>query len=216
MNVDPTLLLEDMCRTASARKAQSLKLLFKLCQEQSANGSSDYSIATIGRLSAALNGPSAAAIRNKPGEDYRALIKAFADSVDGNSRKKHVGVKTAADELLEGVSDPVLKVRIKLILAENESLRSQLLAARHLANQTAAINLGSPESSLAAPTDESQLMLTLQEVSSLEDAISPAKLAHWGWKADNTGRVTAESGQVVFRAGFVSAIQKTVKHVADF
>ncbi|MGH8761380.1 MAG: gamma-mobile-trio protein GmtX, partial [Burkholderiales bacterium] len=60
------------------------------------------------------------------------------------------------------------------------------------------------------------LMLTLQEVSALEDAISSEKLSHWGWKADKIGRISTESGQVVFRAGFVSAVQKTVKHVADF
>lgn len=216
MKVNPKALLEDMCKAASGRKAQSLRLLFKLCQEQAANGSSDYSIATIGRLSSAQDGPSAAAIRNKPGEDYRALLKAFAESVDGNSRKKSVATKTAADELLEGVTDPVLKVRVKLILAENESLRSQLLAARHLANQTSAINLGAPNATLAPPADGTKLMLTLQEVSALEDAISSEKLSHWGWKADKIGRISTESGQVVFRAGFVSAVQKTVKHVADF
>jgi len=216
MKVDPKALLEDMCKTASPRKAQSLRLLFKLCQAQAANGSSDYSIATMGRLSSEQDGPSAAAIRNKPGEDYRALLRAFAESVDGNVRKKGVPTKTAADELLEGVSDPVLKVRVKLILAENESLRAQLLAARHLANQTSAINLGAPDSSLPPPADAKALKLTLQEVSALEDAIGSDKLSHWGWKMDKIGRISTESGQVVFRAGFVSAVQKTVKYVADF
>lgn len=216
MKLDPNRLLEDMCKSASARKEQSLRLLFKLCQQQATNGSRDYSIATIGRLSAEADGPSAAAIRNKPGEDYRALIKAFSDSVDGNARKKHIPAKTAADELLEGVTDPVLKVRVKLILAENESLRAQLLAARHLANQTAAIVLGGPEPSSNSQPEAPALLLTLQEVSALEDAISPVKFEHWGWKTDKTGRVTSDSGQIVFRSGFVSGVQKTVKHVADF
>lgn len=216
MKVDPTALLEDMCKRASPRKAQSLRLLFKLCQAQAANGSSDYSIATIGRLSSEQEGPSAAAIRNKPGEDYRALLKAFAESVDGNVRKKGLPTRTVADELLEGVADPVLKVRVKLILAENESLRAQLLAARHLANQTSAINLGVPDNSLPSPTESKGLKLTLQEVSALEDAISADKLKHWGWTTDQIGRVSSEAGQVIFRAGFVSAVQKIVKHVADF
>jgi hypothetical protein len=216
MKIDPTALLEDMCKTASSRKAESLRLLFKLCQAQAANGSSDYSIATIGRLSAEQDGPSAAAIRNKPGEDYRALLKAFAESVGGNVRKKSLPERTVADELLEGVVDPVLKVRVKLLLAENESLRAQLLAARHLANQTSAINLGASDSALPSPTEAKGLKLTLQEVAALEDAISADKLKHWGWTIDQIGRVSSEAGQVIFRAGFVSAVQKTVRHVADF
>lgn len=216
MKIDPTALLEDMCKTASSRKAQSLRLLFKLCQAQAANGSSDYSIATIGRLSAEQDGPSAAAIRNKPGEDYRALLKAFAESVGGNVRKKSLPERTVADELLEGVVDPVLKVRVKLLLAENESLRAQLLAARHLANQKSAINLGASDNALLSPPEAKGLKLTLQEVVALEDAISADKLKHWGWTIDQIGRVSSEAGQVIFRAGFVSAVQKTVRHVADF
>lgn len=215
MKTDPKKLLDELCKGASQRKAQSLALIYRLCEEQHTRGSDDYSIATIGRLSTEYGGPSAAAIRNKPGEDYRALIKAYAESVKGHSRKMANKARSEADELLEGVTDPVLKVRIKLLMAEMESLRAQLLAARHLANQTAVLDLPAAEGK-ANDGPASGLQLTLQEVSALEAAVSPGTLAHWGWKLDVAGRVTTDTGQVVFRAGFGSAVRKTVAYVADF
>lgn len=215
MKADPKKMLEELCKGATQRKAQSLELLYRLCEEQRQRGSDDYSIATIGRLSAEHGGPSTAAIRNKPGEDYRALIKAYAESVQGRSRKVASKLRTEADELLEGVTDPVLKVRIKLLLAEMESLRAQLLAARHLANQTAVLDLSAVAEGGANKEAGSDLFLTLQEASALKAAVSPETLAHWGWKMDDAGRVTTETGQVVFRAGFGSAVSKTLTYVAD-
>ena len=68
-------------RHADPRKARSLRLIHAVCVEQQDRGSNDYSIATIGRLSADRGGPAAGAIRNKTGEAYRALINTFAGSV---------------------------------------------------------------------------------------------------------------------------------------
>lgn len=216
MSTPPNELIEQLCKSASPRKAQSLRLILAICKEQTQRGSSDFSVSTIGRLSAEQGGPSAAAIRNKPGEDYRVLIKAYSASVNGQDRKKRVLASSEADDLLEGVTDAVLKVRIKLLLAEMESLRAQLLAARHLANQTAVLDLSQNVAEREPPAQADGLFLSLQEVSALEAAISPATLDHWGWSIDAAGRVLTEASQVVFRAGFVTAIRKTVKHVADF
>ncbi|WP_052370890.1 gamma-mobile-trio protein GmtX [Chromobacterium haemolyticum] len=216
MSNTPNELIEQLCQLASPRKAQSLRLILTICVEQTQRGSSDFSVATIGRLSAERGGPSAAAIRNKPGEDYRALIKTYAASVNGQDRKKREPAPSEAEALLEGVNDPVLKVRVKLLLAEMESLRAQLLAARHLANKTAVLELGLDSGEHVPHAHADGLFLSLQEVTALEAAISPATLEHWGWSIDQAGRVLTETSQVVFRAGFVTAIRKTVQHVADF
>ncbi|WP_233874497.1 gamma-mobile-trio protein GmtX [Paraburkholderia adhaesiva] len=216
MNTNPAALLEQLCGAATPRKEQSLRLVFAICEEQTDRGSRDYSVATIGRISSDRGGPSAAAIRNKPGEEYRALIKAYAASVGGNDRKKKAQKATAADEILEGVSDPVLAVRIKLLLAEVTSLRAQPLATRKLANQTAVLDLSEPSHHDQQAKAPKGLRLTFHEVTALEAAISSATLSDWGWIVDDTGRVTTDAVQIVFRAGFASAIRKTVDYVADF
>jgi hypothetical protein len=208
----PNDLLEALCNGAHPRKQQSLRLIYRLCEEQHDRGSSDFSIATIGRLSAAGGGPSAAAIRNKTGDDYKALIKLYAEAVGGKAKKTTAGKGSVLDEILEGVSDPVLRARVGILLAELESARGQVTALRHLAGQTAVLHLGVPE---AVPPDvvmPSAIELSKQERNALERAIAPATLQHWGWVAEANGRVKTDAGQVVYPAGYVTAIQKVLGH----
>lgn len=115
------------------------------------------------------------------------------------------------EEILEGVSDQVLRTRISLLLAELSSCRAQLLALRHLANTTAVLDLRESNKLPSAPPAEApRLHLTLQEVTALEKSIGQENLDHWGWTKAPNGRVTSESGQIVFRAGFVQAVEKVV------
>lgn len=215
MAVNPKVLLETMCKTATPRKERSLRLIYSICEEQHQRGSKDFSIVTIGRLSHEREGPSAASIRNKPGEDYRALLKAFAEDVGGQSRRMAESRQDAVDDVLEGVADPVLRIRIQLLLAENKSLRTQMLGLRHLANNTACIRIeqggafsfATPDEPTHAPAQVGP-ELDVLERRALLAAIAPRTLEHWGWSKDVMGRILSEGGQVVFQAGFVSAIEK--------
>jgi hypothetical protein len=204
VNESPKALLEALCAHADPRKMRSLRLIYAICEEQRDRGSKDYSVATIGRLSAERGGPAAGAIRNKTGEAYRALIKVFADSVGSKSHSTADVGSTRADLILNGVTDPVLRARIGLLVAELKSTRAQLLAARHLANQNAVLNLAHELS--ASPAHLSPL-----EVRALENAISEATLTHWGWRVDASGRIVTDTGRTVFAAGFVTAIGKVLQ-----
>ena len=201
-------LLETLCTDVDPRKARSLQLIHAICLEQHERGSNDFSIATIGRLSAERGGPAAGAIRNKTGEVYRALISAFARSVSAKSSKMRATDHDHIDLILEGVTDPLLRTRLGLLLAELKATRAQLLAARHLANQTATLDLAaaSPDQSSPASPNFSAL-----EIRALQNAISEATLAHWGWRADANGRVVTDTGNTVFAAGFITAITKMLE-----
>ncbi len=209
--MSPKDLLEELCKNSHPRKRQSLMLIYRLCEEQHDRGSSDFSIATIGRLSKADGGPSAAAIRNKTGDDYKALIKIFAESVGGKSKKVSEHKRSVLDEILEGVSDPVLRTRVGILLSELESTRSQLTALRHIASQTAVLHLDEPVTQQHSDMIRSFVELTTQERIALERAIAPTTLQHWGWMAEPNGRVKTDSGQVVYSAGYLTAIQKMLK-----
>lgn len=199
-------LLEALCAGADPRKASSLRLIHAICMEQQDRGSADYSVATIGRLSADRGGPAAGAIRNKTGEAYRALIKTFAGSAGRKTDPVGAG---QVDLILEGVTDPVLRARLGLLLAELKATRAQLLAARHLANQTATLELAQsrPDEQTLRPTP----YLSALEVRALENAISATTLEHWGWRVDEGGRIVTDTGSTVFAAGFVPAIGKVLE-----
>jgi hypothetical protein len=204
-------LLEALCAEADPRKARSLRLIHAICVEQQDRGSTDYSIATIGRLSADRGGPAAGAIRNKTGEAYRALIESFVGSVRGKTRKTDDANVVQVELILEGVTDPVLRARLGLLLAELKATRAQLLAARHLANQTATLDLAEP--SPDERTLRPALHLSPLELRALENAISDTTLDHWGWRADESGRIVTNTGRTVFAAGFVTAIGKLLESV---
>lgn len=201
--------LEALCVNVDPRKARSLRLIYEICEEQHDRGSTDYSIATIGRLSAERGGPAAGAIRNKTGEAYRALITAFAGPA-GNRTGRRGSIDTSQVELiLEGAGDPVLRARLGLLLAELKATRAQLLAARHIANQTATLDLGQSAGDHAPRGTTPEL--TELEVRAIRLAISDHTLDHWGWRSDDLGRITTADGQTVFAAGFVTAIMKMLK-----
>lgn len=206
--VDPKKLLDELCKTAHTRTAASLRLIYEICQEQDERGSADFSVTTIGKLASAKGGPSAPAIRNKTGEHYRALIAAYADHVGGRKKKGSAPKPSPADVLLEGISDPVLRTRINLLVADLESTRAQLLAARHLASKNAVLVIGEETASAPARAEPSSDALSPQEKKSLGSAIADKTLDHWGWRIDKSGRVLTDQNQVVFGAGFASAIRK--------
>lgn len=215
MSEDPKAFLDEMCKGADPRKQRSLKLVYDVCAEQHDRGSKDYSIATIGRLVAVKGGPSTGAIRNKTGDAYRALIKAYADAVEGNSRKAAVRPTTLTETILEGVSDPILRTRVTLLIAELKSLRAQLLAARHLAKEKCVVELlrGEVRAAVCAGTGEEESrrpQLTSLELRSLKAAVLEQTWKHWGWHPDEHGRLLDERDRVVFGPGFVSGLRKVV------
>ncbi|KAF7960302.1 hypothetical protein AWV80_35035 [Cupriavidus sp. UYMU48A] len=108
--------------------------------------------------------------------------------------------------MLEGISDPVLRTRINLLVADLESTRAQLIAARHIAAQNAVLVLGDapqPETKSSGAAE-----LSSQEKKALAMTVSDKTLDHWGWTIDKSGRILTDRGQVVFSAGFASAIRK--------
>lgn len=215
MPLDPKALLEEMCKNANPRKERSLRLIYGICEEQHQRGSKDFSVVTIGHLSNQRGGPSAGAIRNKTGEEYRALMKIFADNVGGHSRKVVQAKQDEVDEILEGIMDPVLRTRLNLLLAEVKAMRAQLLATRHLANQTACIRIEQPKVAGSEPTlselvPKDAPVLDALEKRAFQAAISERTLAHWGWRRDEAGRILSDTGQVIFQAGFISGIEKVL------
>jgi hypothetical protein len=109
------------------------------------------------------------------------------------------------------VTDPVLRARIGLLVAELKSTRAQLLATRHLANQSAVLHLAHELSDERLNSAAPASRLSPLEVRALESAISETTLTHWGWRVDAGGRIVTDTGQTVFAAGFVTAISKMLQ-----
>ena len=224
---DPQALLVRLCAGAHPRKACSLRLIYTICQEQHRQGSKDFSIATIGRLSGEPSGPKAQAIRNKTGADYRLLIKTFARQAGGHDRKVSQALVSQEEALLRDITEPVVTARLRLLLAERSDLLRQINMLRnHLREavvvdkrkEPAAIvpadrfdNDSRADQSTVVKVHSSPLALTKTELDTLEQAISQETFRDWGWVVDRRGGVSTVNGAPVFERGFVSAIAKVLQ-----
>jgi len=222
MSIDPNEFCEKLKQNSTARTAKTLDLVNKICVEQADRGSSDFSIATIGRLSEAVNGPQTQTFRNKTGEKYKALVQAWA------SYKKPLRVASSKikekDAWVNDIINSRIKWLVKDLLAQNSKLKGQLQLAKEMSNihidlrpvseDTGLSNF--PKASLVKPT------LTEQQRSALVHAINPKELKKIGWRVDERGKikhfVKVEGGKaddggdvyeevLLFRAGFIDAIK---------
>ena len=212
MNMNPELLLEQLKASASARKAKSLEILHSVCREQFERGSKDFSVALVGRLSEAQGGPATQTIRNKTGDDFKALISAWDNYTGGSVKRQPKLNDNPLYAVLEKIPDPAVRAVVGIVLAENKKLKGEV----NLLKRNAGVVIDQrPVEIVSASLQQVQILpafngLTLSEKEALRFSVSDKMLQDEGWKSDASGRIMNERGRVLFKPGFVSAIQKVL------
>ncbi|ABI73321.1 gamma-mobile-trio protein GmtX [Shewanella frigidimarina] len=210
MRHEPNDFCEKLKQSATPKMAKTIDLIHQICTEQSERGSCDFTIATIGRLSEAVNGPKAQAIRNKTGEKYRALIQSWAEF---KKPLKVISSKVKEQNAWVGdIDDARIKWLVMDLIAQNSKLTGQLQLAKELSNINIDLrpsaNNNAMESSSHPSLTKSNLLPT--EVEALSHSINPDTFEKNGWTPDKQGRVKDSEGNTIFKAGFVDAIEKTL------
>ena len=210
MPIDPDDLLEQLKKTATPRKQKSLEVIHDVCREQYERGSRDFSVATIARIAADRNGPGRGAIHNKTGDDYKGLIKAWAEHTGGITRKVRRAAENPYDALIEKIENPALRSMMSGVLAENRKMRHQISLLK--AENGRVIDMRPAQPAHHAPVEvlpaASGLLPT--EIDALRHAISDRLLEDMGWKIDADGGVLNERGRQIFKIGFAQAIRKII------
>lgn len=208
MTMHPDDLLDQLKKTATPRKQTTLDLIHEVCREQYERGSRDFSVVTIARIAADRGGPSKGAIHNKTGDDYKGLIKAWAEHTGGVTRKVRQVSENPYTELIEKIENPALRSMMAGILAENRRMRREITLLKAEGNRVIDMRPQSgqpPVQVLPASTD-----LFPSEIEALRHAVSVRVLKDEGWTTDAEGRVINEAGRVIFKPGYVSAIRKII------
>lgn len=210
----PDELLVLLKAKSNARKQRSLDTINGICKEQLERGSRDFSIATIGRVSLEQGGPSPQTIRNKGGDDFRALICTWADHSKGAMKKPPKIQESGVSSILGKINDPAVRSIVGSILATNSKLQREL----NLLKQQAEIVIDRRTIPLLTTKhQDTQLAdivecLTTTDFSALSHAISIELMEQEGWIIEKSGRITNSIGRTIFRAGFVNAIRKVVNY----
>ena len=198
----PYKVCEILKQGASSRTIKALDIIHQVCIEQSNRGSSDFTIAMIGRLSKEAHGPGIQAIRNKTGGKYQALIKSWAafkkptNAVSGKVKEK--------DEWVNDIKESHIKWLVLDLIADNSRLRGQLQLAKEQSN----INID-----MRSETNKTQQHLKTQsllpdEREALSHAIDEQEILSKKWSIGELGEVFDANGEELFQIGFVAAIEK--------
>ena len=214
----PEEVLVALQRDATKRTRSSLELIDAICREQHAGGNRDFSVATVGRLSSIRGGPSPQAIRNTTGTHYRALLHAWASHVDGATRRPPARSEPGvADDVLGMIPDASVRALVGSFLAELRKLKAENTLLKRNAQvvidrRPHSVLSRSPSQSGVQVVPPLSALLPL-EIDALRHAISDEQLNKMKWTIDKkTGRVS--KGELsVFRAGFVTAIEKVLEAV---
>lgn len=214
IEMHPDELFSKLYENASTRKKKTLELINNACKKQSESDIKDFSIGTIARLIADDGGLSEQALRNKNGEDYRALISQWAEYSKATTKKpKKEKIPTLNDNILASISEPTTKALVGMLISENKKLKRENSLLKEQTTFTIDMR---PKKDISANKDvvivEPSYSLTETEIDALKNAISNEFMNRQGWINDNYGRVK-ENGIQVYKAGYVTAIQKILNEI---
>ncbi len=200
----PEKVLELLKQGASSRAIKSLEIIHQVCIEQANRGSTDFTIAMIGRLSNEAHGPGVQAIRNKTGGKYQALIKSWAafkkpsSEVSGKVKEK--------DAWVNDIKEPHIKWLVLDLIADNSRLRGQLQLAKQQSNIH--IDMRSETNKVQSQQYLNTQTLLPDEREALSHAIDKQVILAKKWTIGGLGEVFDANGEELFQIGFVEAIQK--------
>ncbi len=200
----PYKVCEILKQGASSRTIKALDIIHQVCIDQANRGSTDFTIAMIGRLSKEAHGPGIQAIRNKTGEKYQALIKSWAafkkpsNEVSGKVKEK--------DAWVNDIKEPHIKWLVLDLIADNSRLRGQLQLAKEHSN----IHIDMRSETIKA---QGQCHLNIEtllpdEREALAHAIDEQEILAKKWKIGELGEIHDANGDELFQIGFIEAIQK--------
>ena len=206
----PDDLLDQLKTTAKPRKQKTLELIHEVCREQYERGSKDFSVATIARIATGRGGPSKGSIHNATGDDYKGLIKAWAEHTGGVTRKVRKISENPYSALIDKIENPALRSMMNGILAENRQMRGQITLLKAEGNRVIDMRPQSTEPRETVQILPASYGLYPTEIEALRHAVSAKFLEDEGWATDAEGRVFSETKRVIYKPGYVTAIRKII------
>jgi hypothetical protein len=206
----PDDLIDQLKTTATPRKQKTLDLIHEVCREQYERGSKDFSVATIARIAANRGGPSKGAIHNATGDDYKGLIKVWAEHTGGVTRKVRQVSENPYSALIDKIENPALRSMMNGVLAENRQMRREITLLKAEGNRVIDMrpqSTGQRENVQILPASYG---LYSTEIEALRHAVSAHLLEDEGWTTDAEGRVLNDTKRPIYKPGYVTAIRKII------
>lgn len=198
----PKDVLERLKLNATAKTQTTLDVIYEICLEQKQRRLSDFSVATIARLGFKRGVPKAQSLRNKTGEKYRALLKAFEE----DSSSSNAGAEVGRDDWIEEIPHPKHRLLARIQQTELEAAQRKL---REFVPPGTRIEVKDYHNH----TLEEDAVLLKVERRALEYLISESFLRTWNFHVSKEGEFFDGNGKLVLKAGTVAAIKKALANL---
>ena len=207
----PDELLEQLKASANPRKQKNLDHIHAVCREQHERGSRDFSVAAVSLINQERGGPVKSTIHNKTGDDFKGLIKAWADHTGGVTRKVRKVSENPVYAVLDKIPDPAVRAVMGAVLAENKKLRGEV----NLLKANTEVVIDQRTMTTSQSKDTIQILpaftgLTDAQTQALKHSVSEKLMVDEGWTQDDHGRILNAKGRAIQKAGYVSAIRKII------
>lgn len=222
MEIDIDVILDGLKEGKTTKTQQSLDKLNETLRNHYERGIRDFSITSIGRVSAENGGVGYESIRATANKHYRDLIAAWAAKAK-TTTKKPLSTQSRSrqvpqdNQLLERIPDPALRVLFGQIIAERNRYRTQL---NILKSQAEVVIDKRPVMQLDASTTPSveflpslRGLISDNELKALRFAASSECIERQKWLVTQAGQVKDELGEEVFPRGFMTGLRKLVEEV---
>ncbi|MDW1753565.1 gamma-mobile-trio protein GmtX [Vibrio sp. Vb2535] len=222
MDIDVNAILDTLKDGKSAKTQASLDKLNETLSNYYAEGKRDFSITTMGRVSAEAGGVGYNSIRATANKHYRDLIEAWAAKAQTTTKKPPSTKPRASGQdykLLERIDDTAVRALFGQIIRERDRYKSE---ANMLKNQTKIIIDKRPVSAPLAPSESAvELLPSLtgicsdNEIKALRTVCSDEWLEKLAFNANDLGQVKDEYGTEILPRGFLTGLRKLLGEVDE-
>jgi hypothetical protein len=200
--MSPQDLLDKLKENASQKTQDTLDSIYQICIEQQARGIDDFSVSTISRLGYKRGVPKSQSIRNKSGEQYRALIQAFSEL---NTNKKQIKVPKKDEDWIEEITNPKHKLLVRILASELKAAQKKL---SEIIPPNMRINVYDYKN-----TKAETIKLSEQERRALEYLVSISFQRRWSFKPTEYGELIDANDNPVFKVCTLDAIKKALDYL---
>lgn len=200
----PEEMLALLCERSPRQKA-SLTAVYLTCKDIADSGGTNFSAENIGRLGRKHGAPRAQTIRNKTGDNFKALIQSFKERPDARQRVQNG--RSSAD-WVESIKDAKTRILVEKSLAELAEAKRTI---REMIPPGSVIVVDDRRGSVDKKSPE--FKLTRLEREALEFLLSDSFLSQWKFFRGQRGDVLDSRQKVVFIPATVPALEKALKYL---
>lgn len=221
MNIDIKNVLETLCIDKTAKTASSLQVLNEIIKKYVADGGRDFSITTIGKLSAKYGGVGYQSIRKTSNKHFRSLIEAWAASCKTTTKKpSKTHTKTGKDyDLLPLIQDDALRTVFGYIIRERDRYKAEANFLKGMKEITIDMR---PQSALGNHSSANVELIpslvglcTEPEIEALRYVASEDWLSKHKFTVTSRGAVIDEFEDEVMPNGFMLGLRKLLNDINE-